>query len=170
MKKIFILAVATLFATVTTFGSTIKYADIVKCRAANGAIYGVRSMADGEHFTIIKGKQIVRCSYADRADSLVLLKSDFSIGAYAFSGDEKQLLLFDAKSVKSIYRHSATADYYLADVQGEARKVLEQVRDVSFSQDGKKLIYCKENNIYIYDIAAATSKAVTTEAGAGCPR
>ena len=163
MKKIFILAVATLFATVTTFGSTIKYADIVKCRAANGAIYGVRSMADGEHFTIIKGKQIVRCSYADRADSLVLLKSDFSIGAYAFSGDEKQLLLFDAKSVKSIYRHSATADYYLADVQGEARKVLEQVRDVSFSQDGKKLIYCKENNIYIYDIAAATSKAVTTD-------
>ena len=163
MKKIFILAVATLLATVTTFGSTIKYADIVKCRAANGAIYGVRSMADGEHFTIIKGKQIVRCSYADRADSLVLLKSDFGIGTYAFSANEAQLLLSDAKSVKSIYRHSATADYYLADVQGEARKVLEQVRDVSFSQDGKKLIYCKENNIYIYDIAAATSKAVTTD-------
>ena len=163
MKKIFILAVATLFATAATFGSTIKYTDIVKCRAANGAIYGVRSMADGEHFTIIKGKEIVRCSYADRADSLVLLKGDFNISSYSFSADEKQLLVADAKSVKPIYRHSATADYYLADLQGEARKVLEQVRDVTFSPDGKRLVYSKENNLYLYDIANASSKAVTTD-------
>ena len=124
MKRSLLSAVAILCATVVTYGSTIKYADIVKCRAANGAIYGVRSMADGEHFTIIKGKQIVRCSYADRADSLVLLKSDFGIGSYAFSANETQLLVSDAKSIKPIYRHSATADYYLADVQGDARKVL----------------------------------------------
>ena len=63
------MAVAILCATVAVYASTVKYQDIAKCRAANGAIYGVRSMADGEHFTIIKGKQIVRCSYADRKDS-----------------------------------------------------------------------------------------------------
>ena len=56
MKKLFLLAVAVLSATVATYASTVKYADIAKCRAANGAIYGVRSMADGEHFTIIKGE------------------------------------------------------------------------------------------------------------------
>ena len=162
MKRLLLL-VATLLATAVTFGSTIKYADIVKCRAANGAIYGVRSMADGEHFTIIKGKDIVRCSYADRADSLVLLKGNFSISSYAFSADEKQLLVADAKSVKPIYRHSATADYYLADLQGDARKVLEQVRDVTFSPDGKRLLYSKENNLYIYDIATASSKAITAD-------
>ena len=162
MKRLLLL-VATLLATAVTFGSTIKYADIVKCRAANGAIYGVRSMADGEHFTIIKGKDVVRCSYADRADSLVLLKGSFSISSYAFSADEKQLLVADAKSVKPIYRHSATADYYLADLQGDARKVLEQVRDVTFSPDGKRLLYSKENNLYIYDIATASSKAITAD-------
>ena len=162
MKRLLLL-VATLLATAVTFGSTIKYADIVKCRAANGAIYGVRSMADGEHFTIIKGKDIVRCSYADRADSLVLLKGSFSISSYAFSADEKQLLVADAKSVKPIYRHSATADYYLADLQGDAHKVLEQVRDVTFSPDGKRLLYSKENNLYIYDIATASSKAITAD-------
>ena len=162
MKRLLLL-VATLLATAVTFGSTIKYADIVKCRAANGAIYGVRSMADGEHFTIIKGKDVVRCSYADRADSLVLLKGSFSISSYAFSADEKQLLVADAKSVKPIYRHSATADYYLADLQGDAHKVLEQVRDVTFSPDGKRLLYSKENNLYIYDIATASSKAITAD-------
>ena len=163
MKRFILSAVAILFATVATYGSTVKYTDIAKCRAANGAIYGVRSMADGEHFTIIKGKQIVRCSYADRKDSLVVFAGDFRIGSYAFSGDETKLLISDAKSVKPIYRHSATADYYLADVQGVARKVLEQVRDVEFSADGKQLIYAKENNLYIYDIVSAHSRAITTD-------
>ncbi|MBR2027119.1 MAG: S9 family peptidase [Alistipes sp.] len=163
MKKLFLTAVAILFATVATFASTIKYEDIVECRAANGAIYGVRSMADGEHFTIIKGKQIVRCSYADRADSLVLFEGDFRIGSYAFSADEKQILLTDAKSVKPIYRHSATADYYLADVGGKAQKVLEQVRDVEFSADGRHLVYAQSNNLHLYDITSAKSKAMTSD-------
>ena len=163
MKRVFFLAVAIVCATVIAYASTLKYEDIVRCRAANGAIYGVRSMADGEHFTIIKGKKVVRCSYADRADSLVMFEGDFRIGSYAFSADEKQILLSDAKSLKPIYRHSATADYYLTDVQGEAKKVLEQVRDVEFSADGKSLIYAKGNNLYIYDIASAESKAITTD-------
>ena len=157
------MAVAILCATVATYASTVKYADIAKCRAANGAIYGVRSMADGEHFTIIKDKQIVRCAYADRTDSLVVFDGDFRIGTYLFSQDEKQLLLSDAKSVKPIYRHSATADYYLAEVGGKARKVLEQVRDVEFSPNGKLLVYAKGNNLYTYDIATAKSQAVTAD-------
>ena len=163
MRKLSLFAVAILCATVIAYGSTIKYEDIAKCRAANGAIYGVRSMADGEHFTIIKGKKIVRCSYADRADSLVVFDGDFRIGSYTFSADEKQILLSDAKSVKPIYRRSFTADYYLAEVGGKAQKVLEQVRDVAFSPDNKSLVYSKENNLYLYDIATATSKAVTTD-------
>ncbi len=163
MKRIFLSAVALVCATVATYASVVKYEDIAKCRAANGAIYGVRSMADGEHFTIIKGTQIVRCSYADRRDSLVMFEGDFRIGSYAFSADEKQILLSDARSISPIYRHSATADYYLADVQGKACKVLEQVRDVEFMGDGKNLVYAKANNLYIYDIASATSKAVTTD-------
>ena len=163
MKRFFLSVVAILCAAVATYASTVKYEDITKCRSANRTINGVRSMNDGEHFTIIKGKQIVRCSYANRADSLVMLKSDFRIGSYLFSQDEKQILLSDAKSVKPIYRRSFTADYYLAEVQGAPRKVLEQVRDVEFSADGKKLLYCKENNLYLYDIASASSKAVTTD-------
>ena len=163
MKKTILLAVAIVCATVIAYGSTVKYEDIAKCRAANGAIYGVRSMADGEHFTIIKGKQIVRCSYADRADSLVVFEGDFRIGSYTFSADEKRILLSDANSIKPIYRRSFTADYYLARVGGKAQKVLEQVRDVAFSPDNKSLVYSKENNLYLYDIATSISKAVTTD-------
>lgn len=163
MRKLSLFAVAVVCATVVAYGSTVKYEDIAKCRAANGAIYGVRSMADGEHFTIIKGEKIVRCSYADRADSLVVFEGDFAIASYAFSADEKRVLLSDAKSVKPIYRHSATADYYLADIGGKAQKVLTQVRDVTFSADGRSLVYSQNNNLHLYDIASATSKAITTD-------
>ncbi|MBQ5647554.1 MAG: S9 family peptidase [Alistipes sp.] len=120
-------------------------------------------MADGEHFTIVAGNKILRCSYADRADSLLLFEGDVRIGSYAFSADEKQILFSDARSVKPIYRHSATADYYLSEVRGAAKKVLSQVRDVEFAPDGKSLIYAKDNNLYLYDIATATSKAITTD-------
>ena len=163
MRKLSLFAVAVVCATVVAYGSIVKYEDIAKCRTANGAIYGVRSMADGEHFTIIKGAKIVRCSYADRADSLVVFEGDFRIGSYLFSADEKQILLSDAKSVKPIYRRSATADYYLSDIGGKAQKVLTQVRDVEFSADGKHLVYAQNNNLYLYNIATATSKAVTTD-------
>ena len=163
MKRFILSAVAILCATVATFASTIKYADIAKLRSSNGAIYGVRSMNDGEHFTIIKGKQIVRCSYANRADSLVMYEGDFAIGSYAFSADEGKLLISDAKSVKPIYRHSATADYYLAEVGGKARKVLEQVRDVSFSPNGKYLVYSRENNLYLYNVVSEAVTPVTID-------
>ena len=162
MKKTLLL-VAMLFATAATYGSTVKYSDIAKCRAANGAIYGVRSMADGEHFTIIKGKQIVRCSYANRTDSLVVLESDFRIGSYSFSPDEKRVLITDGSSVNPIYRHSATADYYLAETQGRVQKVLEQVREVTFSPNGKYLVFSKNNNLYLYNIASSAITPVTID-------
>ena len=163
MRRFIVSMMVALCATITVNAGGVGYHDVVACRRANASIFGVRSMADGEHFTIIKGKQIVRCSYADRADSLTILKSDFRIGSYSFSADEKQLLISDATSAKPIYRHSATADYYLANVQGKARKVLEQVRDVSFSADSKSLVYAKENNLYLYNIASSTSSAITTD-------
>ena len=158
MKKMVLSAVAILCATVVVYGSSVKYTDIVKCRAANKGVYGVRSMADGEHFTIIQGKKIVRCNYADRADSLVLFEGDFGIGTYLFSRDEKTILLSDSSSVKPIYRRSATADYYLAKVGGSAQKVLEQVRDVEFTADGLHLVYSKYNNLHLYNIATASSR------------
>lgn len=152
-----------LCATIAVNAQAVGYNDIIACRRANRSIYGVRPTADGEHFTIIKGRKIIRCSYADRTDSLTLFESDIRVGDYTLSHDESAILITDAKSVKPIYRHSATADYYLASLGQKPRKVLSSVRDVTFSPDGKQLVYARENNLYIYDIASDTSKAVTTD-------
>ncbi len=163
MNRGIYLTMVALFATIVVNAQEIGYSDIVACRRANRSIVGIRPTADGEHFTIIKGNKIVRCSYADRSDSLTLFEGKMRIAGYTFSPDEKAILVTDAKSIRPIYRHSATADYYLAEVGGEAQKVLEQVRDVTFSADGTQLIYARENNLYIYDIASKQSKAITND-------
>lgn len=84
------------------------------------------------------------------------------IDSYTFSADEKQLLI--ANNSNSIYRHSFTADYYLYDLASKTvTKLFEQVQEPTFSPDGKKIAYAKENNLYVYDIASKQSTSVTTD-------
>jgi dipeptidyl-peptidase-4 len=84
------------------------------------------------------------------------------IGSYSFSSDEKQILI--ANNTKQIYRHSFTADYFLYNIDTkELNKILEQVQEPTFSPDGKKIAYVKENNIFIYDVASKTNIQITLD-------
>jgi len=84
------------------------------------------------------------------------------IDSYTFSSDEKKILI--ANNTNQIYRHSFTADYFLFDmVSKELTKILEQVQEPTFSPDGKKIAYVKENNLFIYDIASNTNSQITTD-------
>jgi dipeptidyl-peptidase-4 len=84
------------------------------------------------------------------------------IDSYTFSSDEKKILI--ANNTNQIYRHSFTADYFIFDVvTKELTKILEQVQEPTFSPDGKKIGYVKENNLYIFDIASNTNSQITTD-------
>ncbi len=84
------------------------------------------------------------------------------IDSYAFSSDEKQILI--ANNTKKIYRHSFTADYFLYNIETkELTKILEQVQEPTFSPDGKKIAYVKENNLYTYDISSNANAQITND-------
>ncbi|MBF2707894.1 S9 family peptidase [Flavobacterium soyangense] len=84
------------------------------------------------------------------------------IDSYTFSSDEKKILI--ANNTNQIYRHSFNADYFLFDmVSKELTKVLEQVQEPTFSPDGKKIAYVKENNLFVYDITSNTNSQITTD-------
>jgi dipeptidyl-peptidase-4 len=84
------------------------------------------------------------------------------IDSYTFSADEKMILI--ANKTNKIYRHSYTADYFLYNIETKALdKILEQVQEPTFSPDGKKIGYVKENNVFIYDIASKTNSQITTD-------
>ena len=85
------------------------------------------------------------------------------IDSYTFDASEKMILL--ACNTNQIFRHSFTADYYLYNITNKKlRKLFDfQVQEPTFSPDGKKIAYAKENNLYVYDLASATSTAITTD-------
>lgn len=85
------------------------------------------------------------------------------IDSYAFSADEKMILI--ANSSIQIFRHSFTADYYLYDTTTKSlTKLFDfQVQEPTFSPDGKKIAYAKENNLYVYDIATKKSTQITSD-------
>lgn len=144
-----------------TFATQARYTDILKIRRANSGIAALRSMADGEHYTTLEGRDIVRTAYADNSSRETLYTAPFAVASYTFSADEKMLLLAEAASVAPIYRHSFTANYLLTGATEEV--TFSGVRDITFSPDNQRLAYCKGNNLYIYSIASKQHTAITDD-------
>lgn len=143
-----------------------EYAEIARLRDMNESVLGIRSMADGEHYTTLEDNNIIRYSYAEAGKGRNMLPSppaNLAITDYAFSPDERQLLVASGK--KPIYRHSYTTDYFLS-AGGSLQPVLrdaEAPRDASFSPDSKLIAYSDRNDLYVYDIAARRTRRITDD-------
>ena len=84
------------------------------------------------------------------------------IDSFVFSKDEKQLLI--ANNTNAIFRYSFTADYFLYNLASKKlSKIASQVQEPTFSPDGLKIGFAKENNLFIYDIASEKITQVTTD-------
>ena len=84
------------------------------------------------------------------------------IDSYSFDASEKKILI--ATNKIKIFRHSFTADYFLYDLTTKTLiKLFEKVQEPTFSPDGTKITYAKENNLYVYDLAAKSSTAITAD-------
>ncbi|PAM92155.1 S9 family peptidase [Flavobacterium sp. IR1] len=85
------------------------------------------------------------------------------IDSYTFDASEKKILI--ACNSKKIFRHSFTADYFLYDIASKSlTKLFDfQIQEPTFSPDGTKIAYARENNLYVYDVASKASTAITTD-------
>lgn len=85
------------------------------------------------------------------------------VGDYSASDDKKRVLLFTKR--ESIYRHSSKAYTYVYDFATRKLQKLDtaKVLHASFSPDGSKVAYVKDNNLYLYEVAAGSTKAITTD-------
>lgn len=120
------------------------------------------AMKNTNQYTILNFDRASRSMQIDLYDYATLKKvstlidsKDFpelkdGIDSYTFSADEKQILI--ANNTSPIFRHSFTADYYLYNtVSKKLSKLFDQVQEATFSPDGTKIAYAKENNLYIYN-------------------
>ncbi len=135
-------------------------------------INDIQSMNNGEFYTILEygnsGTSIDKYSYSsfEKVSTIVsgtdLPEAPF-FTSYTFSADEKQILL--ATEASPIYRHSYTAKHYLYDV---ASKSLTEIssgveQEPTFSPDGKKIAYVRDNNIYVVNLADSTETQLTSD-------
>lgn len=135
-------------------------------------VYGIRSMNDGEHYTVLEneGKKIVKYSYKTGQPVAVLLDLETVegnnkvkyISDYQFNADESRLLI--STNVSPIYRRSFTADYYLFDFKNKELNPLSEngkQRLATFSPDGLRIAFMRNNNLFIYDIRFKTERQIT---------
>jgi dipeptidyl-peptidase-4 len=135
----------------------------------------LQSMKNTNQYTVLNYDNASRSMQIDLFDFATLKKvttlidsKNFpvlvdGIDSYTFSPDEKLILI--ANSTNPIFRHSFTADYYLYDTTTKnISKVFDfQVQEPTFSPDGKKIAFARENNLYVYDIASKQITAITTD-------
>ena len=171
-KKLLALFILTSFSVIAQ--QKISVEEIYTGAFRTKGMDALQSMKNTNQYTVLNSDRTSRTQQIDLYDFATLKKvstlidtksyKDLSEGidSYTFSNDEKQILI--ANNTSPIFRHSFTATYYLYNLATkELTKVLENVQEPTFSPDGTKIGYAKENDLFIYDIASKAITQVTTD-------
>lgn len=143
------------------------YNDIAKGMFRQRGVGGLRSMNDGEHYTIRENGALYRCSYAKSGQKELIVEFgilDGAVADYTFSPDESKILF--RMNSRPLYRRSHFSNYVVYDLaSGELTELDEsdELRYALFSPDGKKVAYVKDNNIFINDLEQKFTYQVTED-------
>jgi len=136
------------------------------------SVRGIRSLLDGENFTQLKKDSINAYSYATgkltkvivTADELVPDGKDESIPIYNYNFNSDETKILFATETESIYRRSSKSEYYIFDLNTRKLQALspngkQQLAD--FSPDSKKVVFVRENNIFITNLESGAEQQIT---------
>lgn len=86
-----------------------------------------------------------------------------SLNDYSLSNDRNRMLVRTDR--ESIYRRSSKSYVYLHDIVGKKTRKIDndKIMHATFSPDGSRIAYVKDNNLYLYDIATGSKRAITTD-------
>lgn len=137
------------------------------------SLFRLHSLKNGKEYTVMQYDSnrnrtidVYRYDTGEKLRSL-LNTSDYpelkSLFQYSFSPDESKLLL--GTENQPIYRRSVLAVYYVLDLSsGKLVQVdKDKIQEPSFSADGSKIAYGKENNLFIKDLKSNATTQVTTD-------
>jgi dipeptidyl-peptidase-4 len=161
-----------LFSFVSVLAQQISLEDIVSKKTfREKTIEGLQSSNDGISYTVLENNNtIVRYSYKTGQNLAVLLNSQNLkndtlryIEDYSLSPDESQVLLVTNK--KPVYRNSFTAIYYVYNfVTKELKRLSKGQQEVaSFSPDGERVAFVRDNNLFIKSLRFGTERQITND-------
>lgn len=136
------------------------------------SIWGLNPMNDDEYYSAFNDKgQIARFKLATGDQTEVLFDpSAFDIAdlksfsSYQLSADETKMII--ETSVQPIYRHSYTAENYIYFIKAKELKRLSNngpQMNATFSPDGSKVAFVRDNNIYVVDLQTFEEIQVTSD-------
>ena len=129
---------------------------------------------DGTRFYTNESGAIVEYSVADQSRNILISQQQLTpsgqtksleIKNFFFSADYKKLLIFT--NSKKVWRYETRGDYWVFNFSDASLKQIGLGRPASslmfakFSPDGNKVAYVSEHNLYVEDISANVSKALT---------
>lgn len=124
-------------------------------------IYGINSMNDGEHYTILEKDGIVKYSYKTGKKIETILEA--SIQDYTFSHDESKVLVLNEQ--QPIYRHSFLGKYHVVNLSKNGKTTAlnngNWVQEPKFSPDGRLVAFISGNNLYYQDLSSEKITQIT---------
>jgi len=134
----------------------------------------LKAMGKSNEYTVLNANYNTGSATIDLYDFTTLNKvsalvdskrySEFEgIDDYSFSPDEKKLLL--ATRSEQIFRHSFIADFYIFDIKEKLPTAIsdQKIQVPTFSADGSKIAYGRDNNLFIYDLATKNTTQITAD-------
>ena len=144
----------------------------IKRSFQQSTVNGLASTNDGLSYTTLEngGKQIVEYSYktGEKIDLILDIQafnndSIRNVREYVFSSDESKVLLMTDR--KPIYRRSFTAVYFVYNfVTKELARLSTGTQQVAtFSPDGERVAFVRNNNIFVKSLRFNTERQITTD-------
>ncbi len=134
----------------------------------------LRSMNDGESYTVMEDEGIVKYDYATGKKRTVLVDntklvpegktSPVAAETYGFSNDETKVLVSTGR--EQIYRHSGRSDFYVWDMKTKKLSAVStggKQMYATFSPDGNKVAFVRDNNLFVKDLVQNKETAITSD-------
>lgn len=125
-------------------------------------IAGIASLGSGEHYAVIERDGIARYDYKTSTKQGNLVDGKFQ--SYELSKDESKILLL--KESEPIYRHSFLGVFDVKDLKSGKLISLnggKSVQEPTFSPDGSKVAFIKDNNLFYQDLTSGEITQITTD-------
>ncbi len=144
------------------------------------SVGGLASMNDGAHYSVlddVDGRAMIE-QYAYKTGNKVATIVDgndltpvggdrpLAVEGYSFSGDERKVMIETA--VEPIYRHSSQAYNYIYDRSAKtvvplSAITLSKQRLATFSPDGDRAAFVRDNDLYVVDLGSMTETRITQD-------
>ncbi|WP_136480075.1 S9 family peptidase [Cognatitamlana onchidii] len=132
----------------------------------------LHSMKNGKQYSVLNFDRVSRSTSIDVYDYKTLEKTHTIVSSkdleampyfisYTFSSDEQKVIL--TSDEESIYRRSSQGHYFVYNVQTKTLELIseDRIQEPTFSPDGTKLAFAKENNLFIKDLNSGNITQIT---------